>query len=90
MDHAYLQASFLRGELVAFLGKGELLDPARAEAVAHALVDIAEALSEIYGEIVPRLLEAHDLEAFRDALLDLSEAFRHIDYHIHDAGLTDL
>lgn len=49
-----------------------------------------KALSEIYGEIVPRLLKAHDLEAFRDALLDLSQAFRHIDYNIHDTGRTDL
>ncbi len=89
-DYERLRESFIRGELVAFLRKGELLDPARAEAVAHALVDIAEALFEIYGEIAPHLLEAHNLEAFRDALLDLSEAFRHIDYHIHDAGLTDL
>jgi len=47
----------------------------------------------VYSQLVPRLLKALKAEQ-RDevlnALWDLREAFRHVDYHIHDAKLTEL
>jgi hypothetical protein len=64
----------------------------RAEAIVHALVDIAESMHKIYEELVPRLVQCVDepADVFKDKLWDVREEFRHVEYHLKDAELVDL
>ncbi|MBX5445349.1 hypothetical protein [Sphaerobacter sp.] len=81
------------GWLVDRLERTDVLSHSEADALALALADIAESMETVYSQLVPRLLKALKAEQ-RDevlnALWDLREAFRHVDYHIHDAKLTEL
>lgn len=54
-------------------------------------MDISESVNQIYSELLPKIMEGLDIEANRleDALWEIRDEFRHIDYHIHDAQLTD-
>jgi hypothetical protein len=81
----HLRQRFLSGALVEQLQQFGVLDHDQAEALGLALADIAEEIAVIYRDIVPRLERATTPEAFQDALVDLIDAFRHVDYHIHDA-----
>ena len=78
--------------LLALIRSHSLLTDERAEAVAHALADIADSLERVYGDLLPKILQ--DAEAPRDLVQDrlweIREEFRHIDYHIRDGELTDL
>lgn len=58
----------------------------------HALVDIAESMEKLYGTLLPALVVALDQSSdeFKDKLWDLREEFRHVEYHLRDAKLTDL
>lgn len=79
--------------LIESLLEQGLMDADQAESLALALTDIAESVDAVFGHIVPRLLtmlRAHQLENAKEALWDLREAFHQIDYHVHDANLTDL
>ena len=64
----------------------------QAGTLAHALLDVYESVQKVYGSLVPQLLDEHEAsrESVRELLWDVREEFRHIDYHIHDAELTDL
>jgi len=64
----------------------------RAEALVHALVDIRESMEKIYGTLLPKLIAVldHSPDEFMDKLWDIREEFRHVDYHIHDSGITEL
>ena len=55
-------------------------------------VDVYESVQKVYGSLVPQLIDEREAsrESVRELLWDLREEFRHIDYHIHDAELTDL
>ncbi|MDX9947002.1 MAG: hypothetical protein RBS38_06510 [Bacteroidales bacterium] len=58
------------------------------EAYVHALIDIKESVSKITG----LLLEVDDKknkEEVLDIIWEIREEFRHIDYHIKDAKLTE-
>ena len=81
-----------RERLFGLLVNSGLLPEERAEALVHALVDIGESISKIYGEQLPALLACRpgDAEAIQDKLWDLREEFRHVDYHIHDADFLTL
>jgi hypothetical protein len=63
-----------------------------ADALVHALVDIEESTSRIYGELLPELARVIDQspDVFKEKLWDVREEFRHIAYHLHDAKLADL
>lgn len=63
-----------------------------AGAFTYALIDIAESVERIYFNIVPQILEKHTAkkEVLQDLFWDIREEFRHIQYHINDAKLTDL
>ena len=63
-----------------------------AEAIAHAMTDIAESIREVYVTLLPGILAgtATGENDSKSLLWDIREAFRHIDYHIHDANLIDL
>ena len=89
-DHEKLTQRFLSGELVEQLRQFGVLSQEQAEAVGLALADIAEEIAGIYGKILPRLERATTPDEFRDALIELVLAIRHIDYHIHDGKLTEL
>ena len=60
--------------------------------MAHALLDVYESVQKVYGSLVPQMLDDHEAsrEGVRDLWWDVREEFRHIDYHIYDAQLTDL
>ena len=49
-------------------------------------------MRKIYVELVPELVGTLDEspDAFKEKLWDIREEFRHIAYHIEDAGLVDL
>lgn len=63
-----------------------------AEAIVHALTDIAESVDTVYRELLPKLLATLDRPhpEFQDALWDIREEFRHVAYHMEDAKLTEL
>lgn len=89
-DHEQLTQRFLSGELVEQLLRFGVLSQEEAEAVGLALADIAGEIVTIYQKILPRLEHATTPDEFRDALIDLVLAFRHVDYHVHDGKLTEL
>ena len=64
----------------------------QAEAVAHAFVDIADSIDKIYIELLPALLarKGESLERLKEAIWEIREEFRHIEYHIQDAKLLEL
>lgn len=74
------------------LKQRKVVTPEQADAIGHALVDIAESIQRIYIELIPKVLNEQESseEVFQDAVWDLREEFRHIDYHIQDSGLIDL
>ena len=84
----YAEANEL-GSLLVSLG---VSSEEQAGTLAHALLDVYESVQEVYGSLVPRLLDDHEAscESVMEFLWDVREQFRHIDYHIHDAELTDL
>jgi hypothetical protein len=61
-----------------------------AETFAHALLDVRESAVEIYDEFLPKLMEylRTDTGDVEDAIWDIREACRHIDYHLKDAKLV--
>jgi hypothetical protein len=63
----------------------------QAGTLAHAFLDVYESVQEVYGSLIPQLLGDHEAshESVRELLWDVREQFRHIDYHIHDAELTE-
>jgi hypothetical protein len=63
----------------------------QAGTLAHALLDEYESVQDVYGSLIPQLLGDHEAspESVRELLWDVREQFRYIDYHIHDAELTE-
>ena len=79
------------GHLAKLLLESGLIDEDRRDALYLALIDIAESIQAAYSRIIPALLALNESETDNlwDALFDLRTEFRHIDYHIHDAGLDE-
>lgn len=71
-----------------FVSKGMLSE--EAGTVAHALLDIRESMERIYGELLPAILNGPEVEksVLEEHLWEIHEEFRHVDYHIHDAGFA--
>jgi hypothetical protein len=69
-----------------------MISSEEADAVIHALIDIAVSIEKVYFDVVPKLLSEPNatIEILKDRLWDLREEFRHIDYHIHDSKLTEI
>ena len=63
-----------------------------AEAIVHALVDIAESAENVYCNLIPKVMSEPDasVDLIKERLWDIREEFRHIDYHVHDSRLTEL
>jgi hypothetical protein len=87
-DFGYSDAN----ELARVLSTRRILSDDRAGTVAHGLLDIAESITRVYSELVPKILDEPDAEEelLKEHLWDIREEFRHVDYHIHDGELTDL
>ena len=71
--------------------RGMITTAHRAE-LYHSLMEIAESIVRVYGEIIPDLV-AHlhaDSDIVMSKLFDLRDEFRHVESHILDAKLTDV
>jgi len=79
-------------ELFELLTAQRVASEDEAGATVHALVDIAESMDRIYRELIPKIMNGSDEEPrkLQDILWEIRDEFRHVDYHIHDARLTDL
>lgn len=86
----YIPKIFLRCR--ALIKESQDVEPEKAEAIVHALIDIEESLDTIYNTTLPKLLDDNSLSPsdFQDLMWDIREQMRHIDYHIQDAELLDL
>lgn len=73
------------------LNKG-ILTKDSTDALTHALVDISKSIKEIYSIIIPKILQNpnENKDFILDLLWDIREEFKHIQYHIDDAKLTEL
>ena len=59
--------------------------PEEPETLAHAFSDIEESLRKFLDQQLPKLADSSlQGEQLEDLLLDISEEFRHILYHLHD------
>lgn len=78
--------------LLKLLLSSKLFTKQEVEAIVHALVDISESFEKLYAEIIPNILNSSefDIDDLKDKIWDVREEFRHIDYHIKDAKLTEL
>ena len=81
-------------ELYGLLVPRGALPEEKAGALAHALLDVSGSIEKVYCSLVPRLLsvlsdQGVDPERLEEVLWDIRDEFRHIDYHIHDAGLAN-
>lgn len=66
------------------------LDDERAGTLAHALLDIDSSINTVFSSLVPKLLDiTTSEEEIKETLWDIRDEFRHIEYHIDDARLTD-
>ena len=79
-------------KLFELIKSHEILDDEAIETVIHALIDISESIEKIYGELIPDILNLSGSmsDDLKDKLWDVREEFRHIEYHIEDAKLTEL
>ena len=56
----------------------------------HAIVDIEESFLKIYSIHIKEILDNQsNYDLIQDRLWEIREEFRHIDYHINDAKLTE-
>ncbi len=78
-------------ELYKVLASRQLVSPDKAEATVHALVDISESVEKMYLKLIPEILRKAeaDKELLEECLWELRAEFRHIDYHLRDAELTE-
>lgn len=82
--------NFFNDDLYPKLKQDLLFDSGKLDSFVHALADIKESIDKIYNIYVPSLLENKDVEILEEAIWDIREEFRHIDYHIKDADLTNI
>ena len=61
-----------------------------ADRLSHALTDISESFDKIYNQILPKITHENSKEKLVELFWDIREQYRHIDYHIKDAELTEL
>ena len=60
------------------------------ESYVHALLDIEESVNKIFNVLIKEILENEKNKEFIiEKIWEIREEFRHIDYHINDAKLTE-
>lgn len=72
------------------LEKDNIFDKSKLDAFVHSLADIQESMNKVYSKYIPKLLEDKSLENLEEIVWDIREEFRHIEYHINDADLTNI
>lgn len=77
-------------ELCKLLMAKTQISQENADTLSHALTDISESFGKIYNEIMQRIANETDKEKTIELLWEIREQFRHIQYHINDAKLTEL
>lgn len=77
--------------LYNLLKKHQVFKQDELDAYVHALVDIKESMDKIYNIFLENILNNEDSskDEILNNLWDIREEFRHIEYHIKDAKLTD-
>ena len=70
------------------LKKHQIFSKKDLETYIHALIDIRESINKI-GELLLDVDDKKEKEAVLDIIWGIREEFRHIDYHIKDAKLTE-
>ncbi len=77
-------------ELYAILKRVGFKEKEELESYIHALLDIEESIEKVYNVCIRNILDnKDDPEIIQNNIWDIREEFRHIDYHISDANLTD-
>lgn len=77
-------------ELYPKLERDKIFDKEKLDSFVHSLADIRESTNKIYEKYIPQLLENKNLEELENVIWDIREEFRHIEYHMNDAELTDI
>lgn len=78
------------GDIFRILEKVKIKEDEELESYVHSLLDIEEAIEKIYGLYIKKILESeNDFEVIQDAIWDIREEFRHIEYHINDGKLIE-
>ncbi len=70
------------------LKKHQIFSKRDLETYIHALIDIRESINRV-GELLLNVDDKKNKEAVLDIIWGIREEFRHIDYHIKDAKLTE-
>jgi len=82
-----------REALLKLLSTRKIMSEEQVDSFTLALYDIRESIVEIYDRFLPKLVNAlesrsaHGDDIIDDMILEIREACRHIDYHLHDAKL---
>ena len=78
-----------RAALIELLKARKVMTDDQADVFTLALLDIRESAIEIYDEYLPKLQQQLETNTgdVGDAIWDIREACRHIDYHLKDAKL---
>lgn len=82
-----------REALLKLLSTRKIMSEEQGDSFTLALYDIRESIVEIYDRFLPKLVNAlenrsaHGDDIIDDMILEIREACRHIDYHLHDAKL---
>jgi RNA-binding protein YlmH len=77
-------------KLYEILKDNKIFQNEELDAYVHALVDIKEGIEKIINIHISDILNnAQNKEIVKDKLGDIREEFRHIQYHIDDAKLTE-
>ena len=79
-----------QGELFKILLEKTKISAEDADRLSHSLTDISESFDKIYNQIIPKIINETNKELTVELFWDIREQFRHIDYHIKDAELTEL
>lgn len=90
MDSNNLITEEKRQQIIFILINSLKLKEEDADTLSHALMDISESLLKVYNNILPEVFIEKDRQKLIELLWKLSEEFRHIQYHIDDADLTQL
>lgn len=82
--------NILNTELYSKLEEAAIFKKEKLDSFIHSLVDIKASIDEIYNVYIPILLKNNSRELLEETIWDIREEFRHINYHIEDANLTDI
>ena len=64
----------------------------RARDLLYGIMEIYNSFDRVYNALIPELIKNQDLDRneLQEWIWTIREEFRHIDYHVQDAELTNL